>query len=153
MVVVRKRDDRAQPVGPTPETARKLRADPLRLLLTRNALHPTDAAMNRRMFDAALDIAEAYRLVTAPVAMKPSSLERIDGRRGEGEERAREIDLKRRYDRWTRAMGAAGLPLGPVFDVVVEGIACHKIDEKWGRRNGRAQGLLRCALATYVVGI
>jgi hypothetical protein len=45
------------------------------------------------------------------------------------------------------------LPLGPVFDIVVEGLSCREVDRAWGRRDKWAVGILRRALALWGQGL
>ena len=94
--------DRAERVGPTPETVAKLRPWRMQQLLERG---PDQGGIDAQAFEAAVDIAESFRLITAVVGFKPLDLGRIgvgNGGMGARGERASRVyiawgnELKRR---------------------------------------------------------
>ena len=142
-------------IGPTPETAAKLRPDPFRLLYTRGQLDP-NPYLNALMWDAGLEIRRAYGLVIAPVAMRGRDYER-EVRRAPweaAEVRAaalvRNERLMRRYAHWRRAAAGKGIAAVPVIDVVVEGRPCHMLDRRHGKRRGWTAGQVRAGLRLYL---
>lgn len=141
------RDDK---IGPTPETVAKLRPDPFLRMKMRNQLASGNSVMNWKMYDAGVDIERAFRLITSPVAVRCSNYERSLGVGSAEDWTVKQIELIRRYDAWAALMKVRRVPLGPVFDVVVDGLSCSEVDAKWRCYEGWAIDVLRKALRLYV---
>lgn len=144
-----------EPQGPTPETIRKLRPDPFRLLYTRVHLDP-NAYLNALMWDAGLEIRRAHALITAPVALRGRDYER-EVRRAPWEAAdarasalARNERLVRRYTGWRRDAERKGVAASPVIDLVVDGVPCGDLDRRYGKRRGWAVEQVRKGLRLYL---
>lgn len=107
--------------GPTPETKAKLQPHAIERLQARGVI---DDAGERHLDE----IARAYALITAPVRLKLSSVERVDGSRTscvtEGD-----IELVRRYERWWDELVRTSQQkcFYPVHDVAVDGLSFAEI--------------------------
>lgn len=145
---------------PTPETIRKLQPDPFRLLYLmggqgkRRGLdgHPS---MNSLMFDAGIEIRRAFTLLSAPVAMKIHDYEREVRRTPWEAAETQTVGVMqnaricRRYCEWVERMAKRHLPIGPVLDVVVDGIGCQAADRARRKGTGYTGRVLREGLKLY----
>ena len=133
-------------IGPTAETARKLKADPLKSFEDRGIL-------TSRQIWAAHAIRRAYRLITDGTGPRVTSFADVmvqNSRRTNLQESDWEVDLKDRYADWVDRMTAEKLMVGPIFDLVVEEASLAATDRKWRRRKGWAKGHLQQSLDLYI---
>jgi len=146
-VTVRMAEDRA--VGPTPETAAKLKPDPI-LTMRRQKANPLwgEDVM------AAEEIRRVYVFLVSGMFAKAQRLEA--GIAGHDSERVplAMIDANRRYTVWRKWAEVqhkrGGLPYLPVtIDVVVDGLSCAQVDANRRWRKGNASTALREALREY----
>ncbi|WP_138380891.1 hypothetical protein [Luteithermobacter gelatinilyticus] len=134
------------PVGPTRETAAKLRPDPLLRLAETGSL-------DARHVWAAHQIRRCFQLITAEAGVRVTRYSDVvvhSGPRPAPVERDTEIRLKERYLDWVEAMTTARLQLGPVLDVVIDEHSLSMTDRKWQRRKGWARDHLRHSLDLYL---
>lgn len=102
---------------------------------------------------AARKIRRAFELITGGAAIRLTSYSDVivqTSRCGDNYESDQEIMLTRRYADWVDDMTAEKLPVGPVFDVVIEEMSLAAVDRKWCRRKGWAGGHLKRALELYL---
>lgn len=129
--------------GPTPETKAKLQPHAIERLQARGVI---DDAGERHLDE----IARAYALITAPVRLKLSSVERVDGSRTscvtEGD-----IELVRRYERWWDELVRTSQQkcFYPVHDVAVDGLGFSEIGAKTGRHQVTISKWFKAGLAAY----
>ena len=140
-------EDRA--VGPTPETAAKLKPDPI-LTMRRQKVNPLwgEDVM------AAEEIRRVYAFLVAGMFAK---VQRFEARSaGADSERVplAMIDANGRYTRWRKwaeiQHKRGGMPYLPVaIDIVVDGMSCAEVDANRRWRKGKAATALRDALREY----
>lgn len=136
----------------TPETARKLRPDPLLTLLHRDLIDDDQHG-------AALAIAAGYRLIVGPVALRISDPGRPPIRGHQEAETHAAIMLQRRYCDWADAMDERARAtrhrrpnpwaIGPILDICVEGMSCREVEARRGLARGAARQQLVDALDLY----
>jgi len=150
-------DANQQGVKATPETVAKLRPDPFRLLYVRAQLDP-NPYLNQRMWDAGLEIRTAFNVVVSPVSMRCTDYEREvrrthwEAAEAMSQSRTQNARLVKRYNAWVDDMTRRHLPVGPILDVVVDGVSCREVDRS--RRLGwrACVRILREGLKLYVRG-
>ena len=147
----RRRPKRVSLVGeeprtsPTPETARKLKADPLWRMAP---------DLSSEGLQAAHEIREAVNLIAAPLRVRVQKWERQDRSYSEHESE-RSVRLQQRYNSWVDMMTAKKMPVGPSLDVIIEGLSSREIEShrKWRHGSFRPYFLdamdLYCALAGW----
>ena len=128
--------------GPTRQTVAKLKPDPLWTLARRGTL-------SGEQVQAAWDIRAAFEIITVPVRLRLSALEKIDGGSLDYMETRRVRRLIGRYNDWVEEMTRRRLPTGPVLDIVIEGRSCREVDHARRVRKGTARELLCVALDLY----
>ena len=130
----------------TSETRAKLKPDPLMSLYYRHQI-------SSDLLQAGWNIRAAFEIITAPVRLKLSSLEKIDGATVGHVEGRRVQLLLRRYDVWRDGMKASRLATGPILDIVVDSIGLRQCDKNQRVRNGASKDLLIEGLNIYCHGI
>lgn len=128
--------------GPTRQTIAKLKPDPLWALTRRGTL-------SGEQVQAAWDIRAAFEIITVPVRLRVSALEKIDCGGLDYMETRRVRRLVARYNDWVENMTRQRLPTGPVLDIVIEGRSCRDVDHARRVRKGCARELLCVALNLY----
>ncbi len=131
--------------GPTAETLAKLTADPLIRFKKQNILNDQQIWAFRR-------IRRTVQIITDGTQMRLSRYTDVvvQTSRSEGEmESDYEIRLKDHYCAWAEQMMPAGLPLGPVLDVIIDELSLSAVDRKRGKRKGWAKVTLQAALDLY----
>lgn len=98
-------------VGPTPETLAKLQPDFL----------ATNLGMGSSAYKAAIEIRDAYRWITRPVAMQLKDYMAAGGGGVTVSDPPWYVD---RYTEWCDVMDRRRIPIGPVLDYVVEELPC-----------------------------
>jgi len=132
-------------IGPTAETASKLRLDPLSSLKKKGSLSGRD-------FWAAQQIRRAFHLITQGAEIRVSHFQDVivqTSRNSPQAEGDYEVDLKNNYSRWVEAMDQEKMAIGPVFDVIIEEMSLNAVDRKWARRKGWAKTHLLASLTLY----
>lgn len=139
-----------QGIPPTPQTKRKLTADPITRLWRAGEL-------DQRQKDAADAIYLGVRLVCGDVISRPPSYERPApgaraGRAGRIVEHETEWQyrMQRHYAEWVDEMTERRLPVGPVLDIIVTQTAPTTIDRQRRVRKGTTKTFLIEALDLYV---
>ena len=113
--MARRRSD-GERVDPTPQTVAKLRLDPVRQLWL-------DFKIDEGGLEALVEIRRAFNWITRPVALRLGSFEGIAiKRKAPPSDNRNDPPYVRRYLAWIDAMSAAGKPVGPIFDLVLEGV-------------------------------
>ncbi len=138
----------SEDIPATPETRRKRRFDPLGWLFRNGKLSAAQlsaATAIRRGFES---ITFAARMRISNPSGLPCGLSLGQGP-GVGEADWA-IDLQSGYLEWAEAMDAEGLQLGPVLDVIVEGMSCAEIDRQRRWRHGTAKRDLLQALDLFL---
>ena len=130
----------------TAETIARLRPDPLMGLYYKHTI-------SWSQLEAGWNIRAAFEIITAPVRLKLSSLEKIDGATVGHVEGRRVQLLLRRYDLWRDGMKASKLATGPILDIVVDSIGLRQCDKNQRVRNGASKDLLIESLNIYCHGI
>ena len=146
-VTVRSDHDRA--VGPTPETAAKLKPDPI--------LTMRGQKVNPLWGEDVLAAEEIRRVYAFLVACMFAKVQRFEARSaGADSERVplSMIDANGRYTRWRKWADIehkrGGMPYLPVtIDIVVDGLSCAEVDANRRWRKGKAATALREALREY----
>jgi len=131
--------------GPTAETRAKLTADPLIRFKKQNILNDQQIWAFRR-------IRRTVQIITDGTQMRLSRYTDVvvQTSRSEGAtESDYEIRLKDHYCAWVDQMMPAGLPLGPVLDVIIDELSLNAVDRKRGKRKGWAKVTLQAALELY----
>ncbi|WP_321394626.1 hypothetical protein [Emcibacter sp.] len=133
-------------VGPTQQTARKLKPDPL-------GSYQEKGTLSSKQVWAAHAIRKAYRLITEGAGVRITQFTDVmvqNSRRPGLSESEGEILLKDRYSDWVDRMTAERLMVGPIFDMIVEEASLAATDRKWHRRKGWARSHLQQSLDLYL---
>lgn len=144
----------------TPQTRAKLRPDTLQLLLKRGP----ERGISQDQHDAAILIRSAYSLIInadVGLGMKACSLETIGrGARKGDYETAWQVTVQGHYLDWVDAMAERAKAVmkyrkvrrwqvGPILDVVVDGMTCTEVEDARCLRNGSMGEHLREGLDLY----
>ena len=146
----KKKSAPAENVGPTPETARKLKLDPLLALFYSGRINGTH-------LHCADEIMTAFTLLTLPVSLRMSN----PGREGTSDpagqmDRWAETLEKRgklfeRYTAWRKEVRRRKIHFGVVESIVINRQSCRAASRRFRIRDGIAGGLVREALDLYAV--
>lgn len=128
-----------QGYAPTPETVRKRRADVLIVLFRREVI-------DAQQLDAAVQIRAGVEALTSDVRMRTAERQHAGRppRRMTAPSILRSLDLPvvRGYLAWADAMQAKRMAIGPVLDVVVDGLSLRDVQARRGiSRDGLADAL------------
>jgi hypothetical protein len=129
---------KAKPDGGTPETATKLMPDHIKSL--REDLH-----------QAAIAIDAAYCIVCAKARSKASNYEPRTSPSKEGDlaPDSRKAKLLNAWWEWQKEMTARKLKIGPIMDMVVDGMPPWEVDRRRGWLPGLSANRLLEALELY----
>lgn len=128
----------------TPETKKKKKPDPLIILESKGVLDHTHIR-------AAVEIREAYNIISRDVRLRIASLEaRIDliGNKPTGIN-TREIMLERRYKEWHEECKRQHIWILPVIHVLTEYVSLKDCDFYFGKRKGFSRNKLKEGLDCY----
>lgn len=132
-------------IGPTKETAAKLKQDPLVRFKNNNIL-------NDQQIQAFQRIRRAVRIITDGTQVRTSSFNDVVVQTSNFNtlsENEYEIRIKDHYSDWIDRMTAARLAAGPVLDIIIDELSLSAVDRKWGRRKGWAKTHLQSSLDLY----
>lgn len=132
-------------IGPTKETAAKLRQDPLVRFKVKNIL-------NDQQIWAFQRIRHAVKIITAGTHLRTSRFTDVvvqTGPNGNLTESEYEIKLKDHYSNWIDRMTTAQCQAGPVLDIIIDELSLNAADRKWGKRKGWAKARLQASLDLY----
>ncbi len=134
-------------LGPTKETAAKLRQDPLVRFKNANIL-------NDQQIWAFQRIRRAVVLITDGTQVRTSRFNGVvvqTSRQAVHIESDYEIKIKNQYSCWIDCMTATQYQAGPVLDIIIDEMSLNAADRKWGKRKGWAKSHLQSSLDLYGV--
>ncbi|VAX07336.1 hypothetical protein MNBD_ALPHA03-1859 [hydrothermal vent metagenome] len=132
-------------VGPTPETKRKLRPDPLMLFGKKNILNSEQIWAFQRIRRAIKIITDGTGVRTSHFTGAPVQTSRFMAE----SESEYEIKIKDHYCDWMDRMTAERLQAGSILDIIIDEMSLSAVDRKWGKRKGWAKEHLQASLTLY----
>lgn len=133
-------------VGPTIETAAKLKQDPLVRFKAQNILDDEQIWAFQR-------IRRAVQIITDGTQVRTSRFNAVvvqTSRLGGQNESDFEIRIKDHYSSWIDRMTSERLQAGPVLDIVIDEMSLNAVDRKWGKRKGWAKTHLQASLDLFM---
>lgn len=132
-------------IAPTPETKRKLMADPLVLFDKKNILNSEQIWAFQRIRRAIKIITDGTGVRTSHFTGAPVQTSRFIAE----SESEYEIKIKDHYCDWMDRMTAERLQAGPILDIIIDEMSLSAVDRKWGKRKGWTKGHLQASLTLY----